>query len=969
VTISQLANCSVLDISNNALTGDIPQELFSMVTLSDVNFGGNYLSSTLASDVGFLTLLQSLVLGNNLLTGTIVPELNGLFLLRTINLQSNRFSGTFPQSEMKYLDLQSFSVASNLISGSLSSDLSYLQRLQYLNVSYNLLTGPLDSLFESEYSLLDIVYFDVSLNAFSSSIPANLFQYSARHKLESVVLFSNCFSGSLGSELCDAQNLTTLILDSMSSNAQCSQQIPGDLRTVFNVFVGDHTMKGSIPDCLWSMPALTTAHLSGLGLVGTLADISPESALVDVSLASNALTGAIPVSWQQQLWQSLDLSNNKLSGTLFGGFTVGPNMTTLDLTVNRLSGDIPSSFQVAPGLNILDGNLFQCSDASKPQSDPNRDEYVCGSDDFNDSIIFWLSILAFFVALLVWKSRRFICETDYYYTAIVQKASQDGINSQNIIRFMELLRRNCLFKLIGLVSVILVPMMSYIGMKYGPDANVYSTHTAQYLWATTAAFLHGALPFVLVMLYLFAGIIFFCTFLCNVRYSMLMQQCRLIVESISFTKRAAVKCTRLSALMLLHVIVTLCVNIAYVAALISGVKSANLVILQIALSLFKLAWSNAFITWCLKRLSLPVIQRLLCSSVMLMFTFIASPVIATFFSDTTCFRFVITGQPAVRSEFSSNEFTCGIYCIGYNCANVCGFYADTVSEVSTSVIPSWQYSYQCSSSLLENYAPVLMFSYAFSGLVMPALRIFYGHLSAGTIDKVFGKTALRSFINSTVYVYDLDKKSLSDHKIFNAVQICSQLCLNAGILFTFGIANPLIVFAVAADSCALLIAYKFLINRFVRLHSFDSVRLAEAWRQLDYAAEGILAGIPGAAYSVVAFSGMFWAVFAFDMIGDVYGSTAGGLVIMVPVVGVSVAFISVAAINDWRKQSVNDAETAKTPTVSSAAQPTDEKEGQHSSNPIIVEHIDTNEHNESNRSVTSQRSLGSQVSIEMSNNV
>ncbi len=99
-----------------------------------------------------------------------------------------------------------------------------------------------------------------------------------------------------------------------------------------------------IPSALWALPNLTSLYLEGNGFTGRI-DVgnfsAASSALVNVSLANNRLTGSIPMALQQHgKFATLDLSYNMLSGGVSASFAVSSAPgSTLALAVNRLSGE------------------------------------------------------------------------------------------------------------------------------------------------------------------------------------------------------------------------------------------------------------------------------------------------------------------------------------------------------------------------------------------------------------------------------------------------------------------------------------------------------------------------------------------------------------------------------------------------------------------------------------------------------
>jgi hypothetical protein len=351
------------------------------------------------------------------------------------------------------------------LTGTLPAEFANLGRLEELTASHNLLTGKIEYLFNrtTDAGLGQLEYFDLSDNAFSGTIPESMFVGARFRPLSTVVLYQNCFTGSLPAAVCQAGNLTTIILDSVSSAPACDVRFTGLWKDLFKVVIGKRSLHGTIPDCIWSMRSLQTVHLAGSGLGGSLpgdmlmpvittaADTNLSSddssvasqrvyVLNDVNLASNTLAGTLPLSWQQWPWKSLDLSGNKFTGILSEGFVINNTCTVskedrqadddyyayyddggssspsagtntsqpcgnIDLTVNRLSGRIPGVFRYAPAINILDGNLFDCDGNTMPESDPMAVEYVCGSSDFNNSLILWICIFVFSVAVIASISR------------------------------------------------------------------------------------------------------------------------------------------------------------------------------------------------------------------------------------------------------------------------------------------------------------------------------------------------------------------------------------------------------------------------------------------------------------------------------------------------------------------------------------------------------------------------------------
>ncbi len=82
-------------------------------------------------------------------------------------------------------------------------------------------------------------------NAFSGSIPKEIFLLP---NITILVLSKNCFHGNLPKAMCEAETLTNLILDGLSSSTSCKS----------------NGMHGSFRGCIWEHKALRSIHMSGI---------------------------------------------------------------------------------------------------------------------------------------------------------------------------------------------------------------------------------------------------------------------------------------------------------------------------------------------------------------------------------------------------------------------------------------------------------------------------------------------------------------------------------------------------------------------------------------------------------------------------------------------------------------------------------------------------------------------------------
>ncbi|KAL7219690.1 hypothetical protein ACSBR2_012701 [Camellia fascicularis] len=99
-----------IDLSNNNLSGNIPEELTGLLGLLSLNLSGNHLIGVIPKKMGDMVSLESLDLSKNQIRGEIPPSMSGMTFLSYLNLSYNNLSGKIPLSTQ----LQSFNASSFL---------------------------------------------------------------------------------------------------------------------------------------------------------------------------------------------------------------------------------------------------------------------------------------------------------------------------------------------------------------------------------------------------------------------------------------------------------------------------------------------------------------------------------------------------------------------------------------------------------------------------------------------------------------------------------------------------------------------------------------------------------------------------------------------------------------------------------------------------------------------------------------
>uniref|UniRef100_A0A175YGA1 Leucine-rich repeat-containing N-terminal plant-type domain-containing protein n=3 Tax=Daucus carota subsp. sativus TaxID=79200 RepID=A0A175YGA1_DAUCS len=107
-----------IDLSNNNISGEIPEELMNLHGLLSLNIAGNRLSGRIPDTIGKLDLLEFLDLSRNELDGHIPQSLSNLSFLSGLNLSFNDFSGRIPTgNQLRTLDDPSIYVGNNQLCG------------------------------------------------------------------------------------------------------------------------------------------------------------------------------------------------------------------------------------------------------------------------------------------------------------------------------------------------------------------------------------------------------------------------------------------------------------------------------------------------------------------------------------------------------------------------------------------------------------------------------------------------------------------------------------------------------------------------------------------------------------------------------------------------------------------------------------------------------------------------------------
>ncbi|KAK9291850.1 hypothetical protein L1049_019800 [Liquidambar formosana] len=166
------SNLSMLDFSDNMLSGSVPPELGKLENLQILRISSNRLTGSIPSELGYCTKMIKLDLSKNYLSGSIPSEISSSVEMQGLFLQDNKLNGLIPDAFSSLEGLFELQLGNNMLEGPIPCSLSKLHHFNsLLNLSHNKLSGEIPSCL-GNLDKLEIL--DLSSNSFSGEIPSQL---------------------------------------------------------------------------------------------------------------------------------------------------------------------------------------------------------------------------------------------------------------------------------------------------------------------------------------------------------------------------------------------------------------------------------------------------------------------------------------------------------------------------------------------------------------------------------------------------------------------------------------------------------------------------------------------------------------------------------------------------------------------------------------------------------------------------
>jgi Leucine-rich repeat (LRR) protein len=931
-SIGYLTQLQALDFHVNKLTGTIPDDIGLLSQLQVLNLNENLLTGTIPQTFGNLSLLQVLYLNSNSLNGVIPTNLSSLTQLELLSLHSNHLTGRFPfilenLTQLQVLNIDSneltgvlsitspmsvlkvLHVDNNWISGSIPGTINVMTALQELSAYNNLLSGSLP-IARTNDSYVQLVNLQLSNNLFSGSLPVGLLRESLQvlyldrnffsgsipldwftqsKLLKALVLAGNCLSGTIPLSICSSSMYTLVALDGLHGSSHCETRLFWwDSNSGVIVKQGIY---GTIPSCLFEdQPQLQILQASGNGLTGTIPDLLMPN-LSRLVLSNNRLDGSLPANVIDKVIE-IDLSFNRITGTLGSASTDelvninGNRSVTLD--VNRLSGHIPITLMELYSINILQGNMFGCKfdHSDIPHHDPSYKSYDCGSDTVNETLYLYVAMLVVtamgvFLGVLtleidMWKV--FTLMYQWLATSVDQELQDTMICELQQIS-------NGLIVGLLVAAVLLLPMFVILS-----HFSTITTH--RYVWILSAAYLHG-FGAAVSMLVVFGFLLGLLMLLISTQHKRLRPPRETWEYRISSNVVKKVLWTSVGA------VLVLLVNMSYVSVVNNGQYSnAIRQFIALLLSVFKLGWNQLlfyFVQW---NNHLPWLLQCDVGLTWLMgialFNNLLVPYLAEALVSPNCFLYALTSAPNI--DVSYPTVSCNVYTI-CSTMSVCEIFAScdhisVQSMSSTTIVPIFEYSFQCSSSLLSAFAQVFLFRFLLCGLVQPMImataRLASSKLASDSKWREWSLKSLLSLQWSFLGNMHVDQERNFANRIVSLLVL--NLVLDVAIVLTFGMLFPLLAVVGVLSILKDVLRFRLLLGE--RLVTEDNTTnvtmfidsLAQAWKSHRTELFETLA-------MIVWISSVLLSWTVFDTFGDVVGvANAIWLVMVMPLLSLIMFF-------------------------------------------------------------------------------
>ncbi|XP_028755423.1 receptor-like protein EIX2 [Neltuma alba] len=333
-----LLDSTIINLDSNKLKGNVPQLSRNVVQFSIAN---NYLRGSISplvcQRIKGRTKLKSLDMSNNLLSGELPDCWMNWKSLVVLKLGGNNLRGRIPPSMSLLSNLTFLHLNKNNLFGEIPLSLKNSQLLQVIDLGENKFSGHIPSWIGDKTKVIRL-----RSNQLHGNIPPQICQLTSLIILD---LADNKISGSIPTCL---ENMAAMV----SPNSSYSGVLNYCSRTLnYTFIVRDEVllhMKGQGLSYKRNLNLVRSVDLSSNMMSGTIPlEIFALTGLQSLNLSHNQFEGNIPkeIGNMKQL-ESVDLANNRLSGEIPQSMAKLSFLAVLNLSFNNFIGKIPLGTQL-----------------------------------------------------------------------------------------------------------------------------------------------------------------------------------------------------------------------------------------------------------------------------------------------------------------------------------------------------------------------------------------------------------------------------------------------------------------------------------------------------------------------------------------------------------------------------------------------------------------------------------------------
>ncbi|XP_076891881.1 putative leucine-rich repeat receptor-like serine/threonine-protein kinase At3g14840 [Bidens hawaiensis] len=241
-----------------------------------------------------------------------------------------------PEPNNTICHVNSISLKGQSLPGILPPELVNLRYLQYLDLTRNCLSGTIPPEWGSMEQIVNI---SLLANRLTGSIPMQLGNIVT---LKSLTVEDNRMSGPIPDELGQLISIERLLLNANFFTGN----LPASFANLINMKefrIGSNNFSGKIPDFIGTWTSLTSLRIMGSGLEGPIPpNITLLTNLTDLRISDLRGPDTPCPSFKNTPFDTVDLSFNKLNGSIPERFIDLNGTDNIYLTGNFLSGSVPN---------------------------------------------------------------------------------------------------------------------------------------------------------------------------------------------------------------------------------------------------------------------------------------------------------------------------------------------------------------------------------------------------------------------------------------------------------------------------------------------------------------------------------------------------------------------------------------------------------------------------------------------------